>query len=106
MPNPDGINGFSGPGGEREPAYGAIEREKTLTSAVPIGGPDPEGIPKRSQRRAVKGAAAQAAPAPPTPHGVAHAVADGGQRVFWESLLNNPEASPLTKEYAQRALGG
>lgn len=105
--NPTGINDFSGPMGETGPAYGAVEREQVLTRAAPVGSPSPDSIPKRAQRRAARGQGGSGAPPGPisAPHApTADAVAQQAQ--FWQSILYDPESSPLARQYAQRALAG
>lgn len=108
--NPDGINSFSGPEGQKEPAYGAVERLKAATQAVPVRSPG-AAAPRRMQRRAVRGGvgSGQPAPSPAPPPPLPTAATDiGGEQqqvAFWTTLLNDPEASPLTRQYAQQALG-
>lgn len=116
MANPLGINIFSGPMGEKEPAYGAIERGKVLSAIAPTGTPAALGAPKRSQRAAVKGkvarsSAPQAAPAPPHPVSADSPEAQGATYdqslvQFWQSIASDPGASSLVRQYAQEAIGG
>lgn len=105
--NPAGINSFSGPLGETEPAYGAVEQAKVLDRAVPVGSPNPDSIPKRAQRRAVAGRGGATAPAPSDIHpgGMIAADSDVQQQVFWQAVLADPGASPLARQYAEQALG-
>lgn len=105
--NPGGINSFSGPNGEQEPAYGAIEREKLLTSAAPVGSPNPDAIPKRAQRRGASGRAGSDAPAHTTlhPEAVANANPQAQAQAFWAAVMNDPGSSPLARQYAEQALG-
>lgn len=106
--NPGGINSFSGPLGQKEPAYGQIERDKALEGAAPVGSPSPAAVPRRAQRRAVSGRAGSGAPARPDvihPHAVASAPPEAEQQIFWQAVLNDPGASPLARQYAEQALG-
>lgn len=105
--NPGGINAFSGPMGEQEPAYGQVERDKALTSAAPVGSPDPASMVKRAQRRGASGRGGSGAPSPPTlhPEAVSSASHDVQQTMFWQAVLSDPGASPLTRQYAEQALG-
>jgi hypothetical protein len=101
--NPEGRNSFSGPMGQKEPAYGAVEREKVLTRSAP-GVSSTESAPRRAQRRAVRrGQGGSGAPPGPLTSPADHGMQE--QTLFWQSLLNDPGASPLTREYAMRALG-
>lgn len=106
--NPAGINDFSGPLGETEPAYGTIERDKALASAVPVSSPPAVGAPRRAQRRAARGGDG-ATPSPPQqlpPQGQEAAGTDSQQQQFWTAVLSDPGASPLARAYATKALGG
>lgn len=107
--NPAGINDFSGPMGEKEPAYGEVARSKNLERSAPVGSPSPDSIPKRAQRRGAGqgGNGGTAAPAP-TLHAEAPAMADANvqQQAFWTAVLNDPGASPLARQFAEQALGG
>lgn len=102
--NPGGVNAFSGPLGQTEPAYGEVERSKLLESAAPVGSPNPAAVPKRMQRRAVKGGGAGASPTL-HPSAIAAAPAQADAATFWDAVLNDPGASPLAKQYAAQALG-
>ena len=104
--NPEGRNSYSGPAGQKEPEYGAVEREKVLTRAAPVSSPPGIGAPRRAQRRAVSGRkGVAAAPSPPMPQAPAMVDAEVQQATFWQAVLADPDASPLTRQYAQRALG-
>lgn len=114
MPNPGqannalGINAFSGPMGETEPAYGQVERDMALESAAPVGSPSPAAVPKRAQRRAVSGRAGSGAPARSAamhPDAVTNSSPQIQQQMFWQAVLNDPGASPLARQYAEQALG-
>lgn len=119
MPNPGqannglGINSFSGPMGQKEPAYGEIERLKNLTAMAPIGSPAALGAPKRAKRAAVRGSSAAPTPAAPTaaaaappPPEIQHDSYEVQMRTFWQQLAADPDASPLVRQYAQEVLGG
>ena len=100
-----GINSFSGPMGEKEPIYGAVERAKVLSALAPVGSPRAVNAPKRAQRAAVKGKTAQAAPppmptAPSSPQGQT-ASYDQSMASFWQQAAATPGASPQVIQYAQ-----
>ena len=114
-----GINSYSGPLGEKEPAYGAVERASVLSRLAPVGSPQALNAPKRAKRRAVKG---KTAPPPPQPVSAAHnipvettgpGVPAGGQPglgptgpyqqqllAFWQEAAMTPGASDEVKQYA------
>lgn len=106
--NPDGNNPFSGPMGEKEPAYGVAERMKILSK---IGVQSPPGVnaPKRAQRRAVKGKGAKPQAPPPEPQIVPEAapVANYDQELaqFWMEMAAEPGASPLVQQIASQVHG-
>jgi hypothetical protein len=117
MPNPGqannglGINSFSGPMGQKEPAYGAIERLKILTALAPPGSPAALNAPKRSKRAAVRGkkmtGSGQAstvvtpasAPMPSEPTYEQQLVE------FWQQVAADPNASELVRRYASEVAG-
>lgn len=103
--NPAGINAFSGPMGQKEPAYGQVERLKQLTAAAPPGTPGAVNAPKRAQRRATKRKsgvpAAGAVTAPP-----AAAPQPSPIALFWQEIAADPEASPLVRQYAAEVGNG
>jgi hypothetical protein len=115
MPNPGqannglGINSFSGPMGQKEPQYGALERLKTLTALAPPGSPAALGAPKRAKRAAVRGRkVSQPAAAPVTPASApAPAQPTYEQQVaqFWLALASDPQASDLVRSYASEMVG-
>lgn len=104
MPNPQGVNNFDRFGAEA--AYGAVQRATKLAQAAPMAGApvSPLNAPRRAQRRAVRGQAAQAAPpmaatpaeAPQLPYPLALAQE-------WAELAREPGISPLVQEVAAEA---
>jgi hypothetical protein len=119
VPNPGqannglGINSFSGPMGQKEPAYGAIERLKNLTALAPPGTPAAVNAPKRSKRAAVRGkkmSAGQApAPAVESPASAPMPAAPTYEQQlmeFWQEVAADPNASPLVRQYAQEVTSG
>lgn len=107
MPSPGVVNNPAGENAYSEPGYGEIAKEKVLTRAAPVGSPSPDSVPKRAQRRAVRGGQGGSG-APPGPLAQPHAPtvdAAAQQTEFWQTVLTDPAASPLAREYAQRALG-
>lgn len=112
-----GINAYSGPMGQKEPAYGAGERLKVATALAPIGSPQAVGAPKRAKRAAVKGKTmGQTAVAPgesvaALPPGLPTDQAPVPQQsyqaqleAFWQQVASDPDSSDLVKQMAQRAL--
>lgn len=100
-----GINSFSGPMGEKEPAYGAVARMKVLDRIAPVSSPSAVNAPKRAKRAAVKGKTTQAAPepmptAPSSPQGQ-NASYDQSLAEFWQQAAATPGASPMVIQYAQ-----
>jgi hypothetical protein len=113
-----GINSYSGPMGQKEPAYGAGEKLKVATALAPIGSPQALNAPKRAKRAAVKGkqmtAGGQAAQplsetmAPPGGALPAEPPANTYQeqlQAFWASVAADPGASDQVRELAAKALG-
>lgn len=94
--------------GEKEPAYGAIERAKVLTAIAPPGTPAAQNAPKRAQRAAVKGKTVQPAGAlapEPMPTAVGSpqgqvAGYDQSLAEFWQQAAATPGASPQVIQYA------
>lgn len=117
-----GINAYSGPMGEKEPAYGAGERLKVLTSLAPVGSPAALNAPNRAKRAAKKGKTMAAAGAPPVapseemapvPSGLPteQSPVPGGTyqaqlEQFWQQIAADPNASDLVKAIAARAING
>lgn len=99
-----GINAFSGPMGEKEPAYGAVERLKILTAMAPPGTNPAINAPKRAKRAAVRGKTATTPTAAPIGTGTPAALpADSYPSMlagFWSSLAMDPGASPLIHQLA------
>lgn len=103
--NGAGINVFSGPLGEKEPAYGAGERLKVLSALAPVGSPAAQNAPKRAKRAAQRGkrAATAATPSAVAPPPATAANADSYQMsltAFWQQVAADPNASDLAKQYA------
>lgn len=102
--NASGINVFSGPLGQKEPAYGAVERMKVLSALAPVGSPAAQNAPKRAKRAAQRGReAAPAAPSAQSPPPATAANADTYQMsltAFWSQVAADPNASDLVKKYA------
>lgn len=104
--NERGINSFSGPMGQKEPAYGTAERMKVL-SKIGVKSPPSVNAPRRSQRRAGKGQPQVAAPEPQiAPE--QHPIANYDQQLvqFWTQLAAEPGASPLIQQIAAQAAQG
>lgn len=103
--NPGGDNAFSGPMGQKEPAYGLGERMKLLSK---IGVQPTPGVnaAKQSQRaasrsrRAAKPAVAEA----PVPVPEQQPVANYDQQLsaFWNEIAATPGASQLAQQIAQQ----
>lgn len=108
MPNPGvvnnelGINAYSGPLGQKEPAYGATERLKQLTAAAPPGTPAAINAPRRARRKAGRRTATAVIPPPSPPPPVQPSPA----AIFWQQIAADPGASDLVKMYAAEALSG
>lgn len=101
-----GINAFSGPMGEKEPAYGAEARMKVLDAIAPPGTPSAVNAPQRAKRAAVRGKTIQAQPqpqpmstAPTSPQGQV-ASYDQSLAAFWQQAAATPGASPQVIQYA------
>lgn len=104
MPNPSGSNQF-----QPEPAYGAVQRMTQLTREAPISGAPVAAhaldSPRRGRRQAARGGQQQSEaplpvelPPPVPPQAL--------QAQVWAAVAADPGASPLVKEYAQRAQSG
>lgn len=110
-PNGLGINSFSGPMGEKEPAYGVAENMKIL-SKIGVQAPASQNAARRSQRRATSrrkgGAAPEAPPSPVEIPAETAPVASYDQQLvaFWQQLAAEPGASPLIQQIAAKALAG
>lgn len=103
--NAAGVNVFSGPLGQKEPAYGAGERLKVLSALAPVGSPAAQNAPKRAQRAATSGkrAATAVSPTAAAPPPATAQNADTYQMsmaAFWGQVAADPEASDLVKKYA------
>lgn len=105
-----GINSFSGPMGQKEPAYGAVERMKILSALAPVGSPSALGAPRRSKRAAMKGKKASA----PNPTAVVTPASapmpqeppyDAQVAQFWQELAADPNASELVRRFASEVAG-
>lgn len=99
--NPDGVNSYSGPGGE-ESSYGAVKRLVQSVRAAPIGKNPALNEPRRSKNRAVSGQQ------PVQPHPLNEPQAQPQQdpetmkAEFWgylASLSNDPEIMDLAAPY-------
>lgn len=107
--NAAGVNVFSGPLGQKEPAYGAGERLKVLSALAPVGSPAALNAPKRAKRAAQSGR--RAAPAALAPAGAPPPAttqnADTYQMslaAFWGQVAADPNASDLVKKYASEVV--
>lgn len=114
-----GINAFSGPMGEKEPAYGATERLKVLSRIIPTGSPAAQNAPRRAKRAALRRSkaapAGAAAPNPSQPIAQSPDMLSGTPpqttydmqlQQFWTQLAAEPNASPLVKQYAAQVTNG
>lgn len=111
-----GINAFSGPMGEKEPAYGAVERAKVLSSLAPVGSPAAQNAPRRAKQRALRGkrgapaaTEARATANLPDASPVAPVQQDPPYQMqvqqFWTQLAAEPGASDQVKQYAAQVAG-
>lgn len=113
-----GINAYSGPMGQKEPAYGDVERMKVLSSLAPVGSPAAVNAPKRAKRAAQKGKTMGKPTGPPPPPNEAmtpvpqglptgqNPVPTGTYQAqlesFWTQIAADPGASDLVKQIAAR----
>lgn len=83
--NPDGVNSFSGPGGQ-ETTYGAVKRLAQSIKMAPISKNPALNEPRRSKNRATSGKQAMPEPHPLNQPQAQQAPLDKGE--FWSYLAS------------------